>query len=146
MEVTPLLEKHITQCVDLHISAFNPEPWGDEWTVETATKYLYEFFTHKRFVGFVVIDNNVVTGALLAREKTYFCGDEFYIEELFVAPDSQRKGYGKALMKAVEKYVEGKGFDAITLLTDKNTHAMDFYSKNKYKPADNMRLLYKLIR
>ncbi len=145
MITKPLSEEHIPQCVSLLIAAFNPEPWGDEWTEETAEKYLYEFFTHKRFVGFVVMENDKVMGALFAREKTYYMGDEFYIEELFVAPDSQRKGYGQILLDEVEKYVKNKNFAAIALLTDKNTPAMDFYSKNRYETADNMRLLYKLV-
>lgn len=144
MEIIPLEEIHIPSCADLLIKAYNPEPWGDEWTEELGIKYLYEFFTHKRFVGFVAIEDDKVLGALFGRIKTYYIGDEFYVEELFVSPDSQRKGCGKQLLNAVEKYVEGKNFGAIALLTDRNTPAMDFYSKNDFKNADNMRLLYKL--
>jgi len=62
----------------------------------------------KNFIGFTLLVDNEVKGAILCREKTWWNNNEIFVEELFVSPEHQGKGYGTALLNTVEGYIKEK--------------------------------------
>ncbi len=57
-----------------------------------------------------------------------------YIMQLYVHPDFQKKGVGKALMKYISNLAKEKGYKRIVLNTlEKNSNARAFYEKLGYK-------------
>ena len=81
----------------------------------------------------------------MLRIKTFYKGDEIYIDELFIAPDCQRKSYGQVLMNAIEKYGCENKITAITLLTAKNQPALSFYKKIGHRHLDYMAFMHKRV-
>jgi aminoglycoside 6'-N-acetyltransferase I len=135
----------VETCVHLLIAAYNREPWNDHWSIETATKYLTEFMASDQFVGFVICENEIIAGALFAHRKTWWTNDELFVDELYVAPHLQRKGYGEKLLTHVEHYANSQGLAGLTLLTNQYFPAKAFYVKNGYAHAEPVVFMYKKL-
>ncbi|MBI5029879.1 MAG: GNAT family N-acetyltransferase [Chloroflexi bacterium] len=132
-------------CVCLLIEAYNGEPWNNHWTNETATRYLKEFVSNEKFVGFVICEKEVIVGAMFAHQKTWWTKDELFVDELFIAPRFQRKGYGEKLLAHAETYAQSEGLAGLTLLTNRYLPAKTFYTKHGYKPAEHIIFMYKQV-
>jgi len=132
-------------CRDLLIQVFNGEPWNDNWTQESAGARLGEFVDHKRFVGFTLWEGDSLVGAVFCHAQTQYKGNEIVIEELFVTPGCQRKGYGTALMDAVEAYAKEHAFWCVTLLTGRSYPSFTFYEKRGYRQLDWLAFMHKRV-
>ena len=133
----------IQKCSELFIDVFNGSPWNDKWTSETANIYLQELIDNKRFLGFTLWDNDLLIGAVFCHMKNHYRGDEIFVDEMFISPDYQRKGYGMKLMNEVEKFAKDNSFISITLLTGKGKTAFDFYEKFGCKHLEYLAFMYK---
>ena len=131
-------------CTRVLIQAYNGEPWRNHWTDETATRYLREFAESKSFVGFVICVGKEVVGAAFTHVKTWWTSDELFVDEIFIKPEMQRKGHGRALLGAVEEYAKSRGLAGVTLLTNKYMPAKRFYERDGYVLAEHVVFMYKL--
>ena len=132
----------LKKCCELYVQVFNGEPWNDNWTDEMVHIYLQELTGHKRFLGYTLWDGDCLIGAVFAHIKR-FKYDEIYIDELFISPNCQRKGYGIMLMNEVEKFAKENSVVSMTLLTGLDKPAFNFYSKLGYKHLDYLAFMYK---
>lgn len=135
----------LNSCVNLLIETYNCEPWCNHWTVETGTRYLSEFITSNEFVGFVTEAENNIIGAMFAHKKTWWTNDEVFVDELFIKPDSQNNGYGKALIQHGENYCKARGLAGLTLLTNRYMPSKQFYEKNGFTLAEHVIYFYKEV-
>lgn len=133
-------------CARILMAAYNNEIWRNNWSFEKAMEYLSEITEHKKFEGFTLLVENEVKGAILCREKTWWNKNEIFVEEFFVSPELQRKGYGTALLKEVESYIKEKGLAGFTLLTGRYTPASSFYRKNGFCDGEHVLFMYKVVR
>ncbi|MCL1862259.1 MAG: GNAT family N-acetyltransferase [Defluviitaleaceae bacterium] len=133
-------------CCDLYIKTFNAPPWNDSWTQEAALRCLGDLTERKRFFGYTLWSGDKLVGAVFAYTKTFYTGDEVYVDELFISPDHQRKGYGTALMAEIEKYATENSITCITLLTAIHHPAYDFYKNHGYETSKSMAFMYKGIK
>lgn len=69
MRVRELLPEDIDACANMLIEAYNPPPWNDHWTEETGKRYLSDFISNSKFIGYVALESDEVVGALFARRK-----------------------------------------------------------------------------
>ncbi len=127
--VRPFKKTDLKSCVNLLIDVYYNDPWNNKWNEKTGTRYLDEISDLKRFVGFVFEDDKTceIIGAVFANEQVWWSGDELYIYELFVSNKHHKEGIGKSLISALEKHIEEKGIECITLLTNNKTPAPNFY-------------------
>ncbi len=125
-------------CADILCKVYNNELWQCRWTAETACAYLEDYFDEKKFVGFIIEEDNVVIGAMFTHEKIWWNNSELFIDEMFIIPDMQRKGYGKMLIKAAENYVSEHKLAGFTLSTNKYAPAPDFYKKNGFSVCEHI--------
>ncbi len=132
-------------CVHLLIEAYNGEPWNNHWTIETASRYLKEFVSNDKFVGFVICESEVVVGAMFAHRKTWWTNDELYVDELYISPGFQGKGYGERLLSHAEHYAKSEGLAGLTLLTNRYFPATAFYTKHGYQQAEHIIYMYKVV-
>ena len=139
-------EKDLDTCIKILMDTFNAEPWNNEWTPESARRYLLEFTEFKRFVGYVAEEYGVVVGAAFCRCKVWYAGDELFVEELFIHPKFQSRGFGSRLISALEKYASDNNIGAVTLLTDRYVPAPKFYKAHGYEVADHTIFMYKDIK
>jgi aminoglycoside 6'-N-acetyltransferase I len=127
------------------MSVYNNEIWQNFWSFEKAKEYLKDITEFKKFIGFTLLVDNSIKGAILGREKTWWNNNEIFIEEMFVSPELQRQGYGTALLNAVECYIKEKGLAGFTLLTNRYTPAPNFYRKNGFCDGEHVLFMYKVV-
>lgn len=135
----------IDRCADILCAVYNNEMWQCRWEKETAVMYLFDFFDFARFVGFIAELDGEVVGGMFCREKIWWNNSELFVEEMFVSPEYQGKGYGSMLMKAAEEYVTKHSLAGITLATNRYTPAPKFYEKNGFSMNEYISFMYKEI-
>jgi GNAT superfamily N-acetyltransferase len=133
------------RCCELYIQVFNGAPWFDKWTSESARAHVRELVDDNNFVGFTAWDGDLV-GAAFARTRTFYSGTELFIEELFIAPNCQRKGIGTALMREVESYAKSIAATNITLITGAGYPSFDFFAKCGCKHVDALAFMHKRVK
>ncbi|MEP6888429.1 MAG: GNAT family N-acetyltransferase [Nitrospirales bacterium] len=79
--------------------------------------------------GYVLEQNGIVAGLALLRRQFLF-GD--YLELLAIAPSTQRKGLGRALLNHLERIVFTRSTNLFACVSDFNTSARQFYEQNGY--------------
>lgn len=132
-------------CADILCKVYNNELWQCRWTAETACAYLEDYFDERKFVGFIIEEDNVVIGAMFTHEKIWWNNSELFIDEMFIIPDMQRKGYGKMLIKSAENYVSEHKLAGFTLSTNKYAPAPDFYKKNGFSVCEHILFMCKEV-
>lgn len=146
MKIRELLPDDIDTCVKLLIAAYNPPPWNDHWAEESGKKYLSDFSSNSNFIGYVVTEADEIVGAMFAHRKVWWTNDEIFIDELFIKPNRQRRGYGKMLMDRAEQLSKELGLGGVTLLTNKYHPAKLFYEKNGYTVAEHVIFMYEEVQ
>lgn len=143
MYIRSLKPEDIPACAEIMCSVYNNELWQCKWSQETAAQYLTDYVNMPKFVGYVLVEDGVLVGAIYAHEKVWWNNSEVFVEEMFVKPDLQRKGYGTMLLKQVEGYVKDKGLAGITLSTNKYAPAPKFYQKNGFTDCNHVLFMCK---
>ena len=143
MYIRPLTKNDIPACARILMDVYNNELWQCRWQQETAEKYLTDYLTAGKFLGFAAEENGALCGTLFAHEKVWWNNSEVFIEEMFVKPELQRKGYGSMLLQTVEAYVKEKGLAGLTLETNKYAPAPGFYRKNGFQDNEYVIVMYK---
>ncbi|NLY89447.1 MAG: GNAT family N-acetyltransferase [Firmicutes bacterium] len=138
-------QSDLEPCAKIFMSVYNNEIWQNFWSFEKAKEYLKDITEFKKFIGFTLLVDNSIKGAILGREKTWWNNNEIFIEEMFVSPELQRQGYGTALLNAVECYIKEKGLAGFTLLTNRYTPAPNFYRKNGFCDGEHVLFMYKVV-
>ncbi len=79
----------------------------------------------------------LIEGRVIATVMDGYEGHRGWINYLAVEPTEQRKGYGQAIMRAVEKLLEQKGCPKINLqVRTTNQSVIKFYSAIGYEVGD----------
>lgn len=143
MTIQPVTENDIENCAKVYVQTYNQAPWNYQWELKDALNYLAEYRSSPQFKGFVLYDHDVFAGAIFAHTKTWWTGSQLYIDELFIAPNSQKKGYGKALMSYAGQYAMENGLGTITLMTHKFMPSMKFYEGLDFVHAQPFVILFK---
>lgn len=120
-------------CAALFVETFNAEPWNDGWTVQTATARLEEMLSTPGFVGVALMINERVTGAALGQIESWFSGRHFYLREMFVRIDLQRRGKGARLLEGLA--ARCPNVEAMYLITDRGSPAQHFYERHGFALA-----------
>ena len=136
-------QSDLTACGHILCSVYNNELWQCRWTLETAAAYLTDFFRMEKFVGFVAEENGEILGAIFGHEKIWWNNSELYVDEMFVLPDKQRKGYGSMLISTAEEYIREKKLAGLTLCTNRYAPAPYFYRKNGFNDNEAIVFMYK---
>lgn len=64
-------------------------------------------------------------------------GFALIIDDLFILPEQQGKGYGKKVMQEIEDYARELNYKRLQFQSEEtNPQAKDFYKKIGYQPAD----------
>ncbi|MDB4925290.1 GNAT family N-acetyltransferase [Mucilaginibacter sp.] len=146
MNIQALTKTHLEACAEIFIDTYNSPPWNYQWNLEGAIKYLSEYLSSADFAGFVLYDNEEIAGAILAHSKTWWTNKQLYIDELFIAPKAQKKGFGNNLINHAEKYALDNDLKTITLMTHKFMPSMKFYENNDFIHAQPFVLLFKNVQ
>lgn len=145
MEIKLIETRHLQECSTLLMQVYNRVPWDNNWSEEVSERYLKEFMINPRFVGFIIYEDNRIVGAAFCHEKTWWTDDELFVDEFYISPNFQRKGYGKALLQHIEEYIKEKSLAGFTLLTNRFMPSVNFYEKNSFIKAEHVVFMYKEV-
>lgn len=145
LTIRPIIKSDIERYAKVFVPAYNQAPWNYHWKLDDAVRYLNEYISSPDFKGFSLYDNDVFVGAIFAHTKTWWTGNQLYIDEFFIDPTLQKKGYGKFLVSYAEQYALEHGLGTITLMTHKFMPAMKFYTDINFMHAQAFVVLFKQV-
>lgn len=145
MYIRPLTKNDIPACARILMDVYNNELWQCRWQQETAEKYLTDYLTAGKFLGFAAEENGALCGALFAHEKVWWNNSEIFIDEMFVTPPQQGQGIGRLLMDKVEETVKERSLAGITLSTNRFAPAPRFYERLGFADCPHVQFMAKEI-
>ncbi|SMC29690.1 Ribosomal protein S18 acetylase RimI [Andreprevotia lacus DSM 23236] len=122
---------------------FNAAPWHDEWCETGAQRYLGEFLANPQGMGWLLLQDGQIAGALIGNCRSWWSGAELFVDECFVVPALQGMGLGGLLLQAVEIDLRAAGVQGMTLLTVADYPAERFYQRHGFSGRDGMRFMFK---
>lgn len=126
------------KCVKLFKEVFSNYPWYDNWISEDMAKdYLTELIKNPVFEGFIAYEGLKVVAACFGHKRSWWMGNEFFIDEFFVAGIKQGNGIGTKLMNYVKNSLIKDDCRRLILLTNKEIPAEEFYIKNGFYTNKN---------
>ena len=131
----------ITEYAELFVSVFNSEPWNDSWTKETALIRIENMMRTNTFIGKAIYFEDNLKGIIWGQKEQYYNGMHFQIQEFCVKTAEQNKGYGSALLQALENELSEIGIVNIYLITSKGEKTEDYYSRRGFVTSDQMILM-----
>lgn len=138
MEFKKFSLQDLDNSAKLYKEVFSEHPWNDEWIrLSQVKEYLEELIKNPVFRGYVVYQNSELVAACLGHSRSWWSGNEFFIDEFFVSSSYQGQGIGSLLMDYVENHPELRDVDSFQLLTNSDVPAKDFYRKNGFKIKNN---------
>ncbi|MGZ3812145.1 MAG: GNAT family N-acetyltransferase [Mucilaginibacter sp.] len=145
-DIRSITKGDIDKCAGLLMQSYNRSPWDYNWNFEMAAKYLDEYLANTRFVGFALCDDeNKIIGAMFGHSKTWWTNDLLYIDELFISPEYQKRGYGKLMLDHCEGYAKKEGYEFVSLMTNKYMPAYKFYNNLDYIHSEHFVFMFKQV-
>lgn len=143
--IRKMIVSDIDSCAEILCDVYNNEMWQCRWDVDTSKAYLNDYFEANKFVGFTLEIDGKVCGAMFCHEKIWWNNSEIFVDEMFVHPDFQQKGYGSELIIAAEQYVKEHKLAGFTLSTNRYAPAPQFYKKNGFVDCDHVLFMGKEV-
>jgi aminoglycoside 6'-N-acetyltransferase I len=143
MIIRKLTNDDLVELVSLYVNVFNSEPWNDKWTEDTAFIRLIDIMNNAGFIGLAYEEKGEIVGAVLGNREQYFNGIHFFVKEMFVRVEDQKKGVGSKLLEELEKEAKKESVINIYLFTSKGNGTYDFYVKNNFKELKSMCMMGK---
>lgn len=147
MEENRLIKKFqkddLSHCAEIMMAVYNNDLWQCRWSPEQAKSYLKDYTDCNKFIGYTLWIDGKIKGAIFCHEKIWWNNSEIFIDEMFVSPELQRKGYGTELLQTVEAYIREHNLAGFTLTTNKFAPAPNFYRKNGFLDAEHVLFMYK---
>jgi hypothetical protein len=109
------------------------------WTEEKARKRLEQVLSMMDSFSLIMnTEEDIVIGFAMGYFKQYDDIIGYTLEEIIIAAEYQRKGYGSLLLKEIETKVREKGACCIELLAVNDELHEKYYTKAGYKNAANL--------
>ena len=131
----------VHKLAEVKTAAFNGPPWNDCWTLPSAEKSLRQSFGNNGFYGLYIEDAGQVAGYVHGRLELFCDGVHFYMQELCIAPEFQRRRFGAMLLEELKQRLREKGVVKVSLITGNNPSILDFYCNNGFKPLMDVTIL-----
>lgn len=136
----------IKETAQMFYEVFRGEPFNFDWlTMDMANKYMNEIFTHPSFKGYSLIYNNITLGYCVGDLQTSLPMTQYNIKEIFIRNDIKRKGYGTIFLGEIENDLKVMGIKVVSLYTNRNIPAYNFYKKNDYTEIEDTTHYLKLL-
>ena len=146
IEMRKFMIKDMDAIVELYKDVFSAEPWNDVWKSRDQVRYyLNELIENPVFEGFVAYENSLLVAVCFGHKRSWWTGKEFFIDELFVANGIQGNGIGTRLLHYVERNLFILDCMRLTLLTNRDIAAKDFYLKKGFTTIHNRIVMTKDI-
>lgn len=143
MIIENMVMDKINEYAELFVSVFNSEPWNDSWTMETACDRIEGMMNTTTFIGKACYADGRLMGIIWGQKEPFYDGIHFQIQEFCVRCDEQRKGYGKALLNALNEELDSIDVKNVYLITSRGELTEGYYQKRGFVTSDYMVLMTK---
>jgi aminoglycoside 6'-N-acetyltransferase I len=120
---------------ELYTAVFNAPPWQDGWSVPVAAERLQALAAVPRLEALGAFQTGKAVGLVLGSGERWVKGWVLHLREMFVAPELQRSGIGRALLAEFERSLLGR-YVGVYLQTGSNVPAKEFYAQCGYANTD----------
>lgn len=119
---------------------------GCSWNENSARRRLEETIIRNDAYGVKILIEGKFAGFLSGQFLQYDKGVAFMINEVFIATSYQDNGYGKLLLKRVEKDIKSLGATVAFILNNKDEQLNNFFSKmNGYSIPEELVVKTKIL-
>ena len=137
-------KKDLKEIGKLMLDEFRKPPFNEKDKIESVLKSLNFYFNIEKI--FIVKEKDEIVGVLVFVVEQWWEGKAVIIEDLVIKKSDRGKGFGKLLMKKLEKYAKQKKIKSINFQTSKKAISVKFYEKLGYKIKKNTIFMRKEIR
>lgn len=109
-------------------------PFSENWPLDRAEKRITSYFSGSNFRAYALIVETQVIGYLFGRIITGAKYNNFYVDEIFVHPNYQRKGCGSMALNALHDELNKDCIAKIELHTLREDAS--FYEKNGFSRSN----------
>lgn len=145
MIIRTFKEQDIEHSINLFMEVFNQAPWNNQWTQEVTADLFHDFIHTPGFLGYIAEVEDTVVAVIVGKEKKWWRGNEYVVEEFFVKHDLQGQGIGTRMLEFIYSDVKSRGIGNIILLTDTFAPAYTFYVNKGFTENQTIRLLFRNI-
>jgi aminoglycoside 6'-N-acetyltransferase I len=136
----------LADAAGLLVDVYSNPPWNFAWmNVENTRRFFRDAFATPGFRGYAMIVGGKLAGVCAGQFVDYFSSPTFEIREICVSRPLQRRGRGKAFLEYIEGKAKNDGAAAVTLLTQDNIGAYQFYKKNGYAESASSVHMHKIL-
>src|SRR3712207_3133826 len=121
--------EHLDECAYLFMTAFNAEPWNDEYTLDTAKKQLAWHLEVPGCLGLVSVKDGIVALDVGYRE-TPDVQEVFHLSVFCLGPEVQRRRGASRLMHTLDELQRKAGVSSVCLGSRKAGPAEAFDEKH----------------
>ena len=126
LKYVTLDEENIKEVISNYIYFFN-EIEGGTWNYENSYKRISQYMKINDSLCKVVYDDDKMIGFFMGYFKEFDDLTAYYLEEILVFYPFQKQGYGKIIIKDLEKMVKDQNVKHIELLSINDEFHMHFY-------------------
>lgn len=146
MNVRILEKDDYKKMKELFLDVFLNEPWFDQWNEEQLDLYMKDLTDNNNSLSLALYnDNDEIVGCSLGYVFNWWEGKEYYIKEFFIARNYQNKGIGSRFISLMDEFLNKNEFQFITLMTDLDVPAYNFYKKNGFKHLNDSAYFVKRV-
>jgi len=121
-------KRNFKEIAEILIKESSKKPYNEKYTLKTGLKEVNDLAKNELYIA----TNEKKIIGFIASSITPDNKKKAYIRELWLRPDYQRKGIGKALVKFIENKYKKRGVKIIRVVVKRNAEAFTFYKKIKY--------------
>jgi ribosomal protein S18 acetylase RimI-like enzyme len=129
MKIRKSTKKDAREIAEIFVKESAKKPYLQKWNKKTALKEITKSF--KEYDMYVVLIDKEIIGFVMShinkdnKEKAF-------VDELWLKNNYQGKGFGKSLMKFIEKIYKKKRVKIVQLVSNRKSGAFKFYKKLRY--------------
>lgn len=117
IQYLPIEQQHLPGLAQAMMAAYAKAPWNENWTEERAQRRIRAILSNYQSCGMAAVKDGKVFGGVLGYVDPYAEEDFFFVSELFVMPEYQKKGYGKGLLLSLEEELAAAGVHVTQLIS-----------------------------
>ena len=136
---------NLTDCETVFINVFNSPPWDESWERQAVAQRLEDCYQTPGFYGLIVKNGTETVGFAVGYMEQWDKSKHFYLKEMCVVSEQQRRGIGAALMNALEENLKSEGVETLYLHTARDTFAQSFYGKQGFYISAKMIMMAKWL-
>lgn len=142
MNCRPVTDADIAPLAAAMGLAYAQPPWNERWNTQRAERRIKAILQNYSAFGMAAVEEGSIIGGVLGYIDPYAEEDFFFVSELFVLPQHQRRGVGRTLLAALENSLCEKGIAVMQLISVSENEP--FYSRSGLS-RDSVSVLYKRL-